>query len=317
MAISSKSIFDLPPTVILEISSLLNSTDVLCFASSCTFFNSIISKDYTFQITLPLQISDELLLMLKRKKILKMCLFIEGGGHYDKIDWKFIESNVLDLDQIVKHLKILNTENTIELSLKFDCNKISVPAQKRQNYQDLRDIISKMTQLIKCEIEIISSFIDSRMAWIHHIHIFDILLLCHAKEVILTFPEMSLEKHSISLALSNAAEKITIIGPCKGLISDTDKLTCFNAAELIVQPLSQTCTLYNDSFHNNGMCVVNVKSTLKNNPRLQYYNGIFVGDLYNMRECCQHSVLLERFFNDYVKKGGSLTKNKWSSIWSH
>ena len=55
-----------------------------------------------------------------------MCLFIEGGGHYDKIDWKFIESNVLDLDQIVKHLKILNTENTIELSLKFDCNKISL-----------------------------------------------------------------------------------------------------------------------------------------------------------------------------------------------
>ena len=311
MAVTSKSILDLPSTVILDISGLLNSTDVLNFASTCTFLNSIISNDYTFEITLPLQLSDDHFLILKRKKHLKICLIIEGGGQYEKIDWKFVESNVLKLEDIVKQLRSLNFKNTIELSLKFDCNKISVPAQERQNYQDFRNIISEMIQLRKCEIEIISSFIDSRMAWIHYIHIFDILLLCRAKEVILSFPEMSLEKHSISLALSNTAEKVKIRGPCKGLFSETNKLTCFNATELIVQPLSKTCSIYNNFFHNNGICVVKVKSILKDNPKLKYYNGIFVGDLCMMKECCVHSVLTERFFNDYVERGGSLSKNKW------
>ena len=316
MVLAQKNIFDLPEICIFIIISFLDSSDILSLAYCCKYFQSLIEKDFSMEISFPLLVPEDTFLSLKRKKVLKLSLLIEGGGQYEDIDWKDAEVHVLNTAEIVRQLKHFKTEETVELNINFDCSKLNVPMQEKQDYKDLKDIVNKMTQLKKCKIDIMSTFKDSRLSWIHYIHISNILRLCYATELVLKFPNMHLEKHSIPLDLSNIAKKITIIGPCKGLFLTSTRVICINAKELIVQPLKKQCTLHSDSIHNNGICVVHLKSILKNNPNLQFYNGIFVGNSCMMEECCHHSVLAERFYNDYVKKGGRFSKYMWLSCWN-
>ena len=253
---------------------------------------------------------------MRKKKVLQIDLNIIGGGTFDNLIWKNVEFDTLQLNTIVNQIKTFNTRETVNMCIKIDCSKMSVSQQDPTNYKNLVNIIKEMTHLKKCKIELTASFNDPRMTFIHYIHLSDLFQFCRAKEIILKFPQMTLTNSS--LKLSYYAEKVTIVGPCKGLfnICMSKYLMCVRLKELIVTPLSEHCTLSDNSIHRNGICVINVKLILKHNPNIQYFNNIFVGDLFMMQECCQISILAERFFEAYRRNGGDLSKHIWLNTWN-
>ena len=311
------SIFKLPFIFLLKVLKNLESQDVLSLSQTCNYFFSIIEQNYFINLIFPLD-HDYLhnSPTIRKKKVLQIDLNIIGGGTFDNLIWKKVEFDTLQLNTIVNQIENFNTRETVNMCIKVDCSKMSVPQQDPTNYKNLVNIIKEMTHLKKCKIELTASFNDPRMTFIHYIHVSDLLQFCRAKQVILEFPEMALTNFSLPLKLSYDAEKVTIVGPCKGLFNMFNYLMCVRLKELIVTPLSEHCTLSDNSIHRNGICVINVKLILKHNPNIQYFNNIFVGDLFMMQECCQISILAERFFESYRRNGGDLSKHIWLNTWN-
>ena len=315
----TSSIFDLPSIVIDKIIKMLESQDILWLSSTCKYFYSIITNDYYKELILPISdfpIPD--FPVIQRKRVLKMQVNLTAGGECKIINWKKAEVNALNTNKIVKQIKCFNTKEVVELCINIDCSEIIIPPQEERDYNYLIDMIKDMMKLRRCRIDINSTVNDSRMAFIHYIHVGDILQFCKAKEILVKFPQILNIKHKIPLALSNTAEKITLIGPCQGLFTMSNDLFCVNVKELVVKPSSKHCMFgdfHDSTLHNNGICVVNVKTKLQYSPNIQYYNNVFVGDSYTMKDCCYRQVLAERFYEDYQKRGGVLSKEKWLSYW--
>ena len=319
MADSQLSISDLPILVISKIIKMLESDAILCLSHTCRLFYSMIEHDYLLGLILPLD-DQSIFQDIKRKKVLKLKLNIRGTCLLNNTNWDRVNIDVLEIDMISKQLRMFNIKETSEMCINIHFSREVLSPQCKQDYTYLVEMTKQMNQLKKCKISITSNGYEPRMAFVPYMHIQDLLKFNQAKEVVLKLPQIDIENFWTQLSVSPIAEKLVIIGPCKGLIGMKTNIFCQNLREIILKPSSHSCFFSpsdESSLHRNGICVVDVESVLKYNWNVEYYNNVFVGDLIFMKQCCAFNVLAERFYEDYKNCGGKMGKHGWLDSWKN
>ena len=304
---------ELPSLVLTKIIKQLDSDSIICLAQTCRLFHDLIEQDYLLGLTIP-HSETSIIKSILRKKVLKLMINIEGNCTLVDVDWDNIYVDVLEMTTIVQQLNQLNLEETTEVCVNINFSGGLVHQQPKQNYDYIVELTKTMKNLKKYKISINTSADDPILAYVHYIHIHDLLKFSSAKEVVLNLPDIDLEHFWTPLKISEETEKLVIIGPCNGLMGLNTDLFCENVREITVKPSSQDCKIGHPSesfLHKNGICVVDMTSVLKHNWNVEYYNNVYVGDLAHMRQCCAFNLMVERFHDDYKKCGGEMEKQAW------
>lgn len=307
------SFLELPSLVLTKIIKLLDSDSIICLAQTCRLFHYLVKEDYLLGITIP-HSEPSISKSLLRKKVMKLMINIEGNCTLVDVDWDNIYVDVLEMTTIVQQLNQLDLEETTEVCVNINFSGGLVHQQPKKNYDNIVELTKTMKNLKKYKISINTSADDPILAYVHYIHIHDLLKFSSAKEVVLNLPDIDLEHFWTPLKISEETEKIVIIGPCNGLMGLNTDLFCDNLREITVKPSHQKCKIGPPSeslFHKNGICVVDITSVLKHNWNVQYYNNVYVGDLSHMRQCCSFNLMVERFHENYKKCGGGMEKQAW------
>ena len=311
----------LPDLVIFKVLKMLSSDSLLSMSQTCSRFHFMAQQNYLLDLTLPLENGTNIE-KIKRKKVLRMKLNIIGSMMSYNDNWESEYIDVLKVNSVVEQLKHFDIENTSEICININFKtEVILPYQPREDYSYLMEITKKMPKLKKEKICICSNGIISNLDFVYYMHVRDLLLHSTAKQVIIKLPSIiSMDNLTTPLIVSKKAEKLTIIGPCEGLVGSKTRLWCENLSEIVIKSSNQHCTLKtkDDSmFHRNGICVMHAETVLMTNGKVQYYNNIFVGDIKTMQKSCGNDTIIERFFEDYKTCGGKEKKVDWLKSWNN
>ena len=211
----SLCLLDLPVLVQLKIVSTLDPYSILQLSQSCKMLREIVKQEYLTDLILPNDAFSTEEHSRKKLKVLRLKLNINACSTPFYWNRSMINYEGLELAKILKILKRVNFDDTVEIFINLTYGSPTFEKQPQEDYKFLQGIFKKMDSLRKFKLAVNCELQDSVISNIHYKHIDDLMKFSCAKKVILKLPAFAKQRFG-SVFIPKIVKSLVVIGPCFG-----------------------------------------------------------------------------------------------------